>query len=152
MKRVSLLLVALMAFAFQSVAQQTSPESAAPAGPTTTIEFQEYEHHFGTIDEGDKVEHIFVFTNTGDEPLLISKCKGSCGCTVPQCPKQPIAPGETGEIKVVFNSRGKKNHQVKRVTVTANTEPAQTVIKIVADVTPAAPPAPPAPSSAPPQN
>lgn len=105
--------------------------------PKTTIEFNEMEHHFGTIDEGDKVETIFMFTNTGSEDLILEKCKGSCGCTVPQCPKEPIPPGGTGEIKVVFNSKGKKNHQEKRVTVTANTENPQTVLKIIADVTPA---------------
>lgn len=104
--------------------------------PATSITFTEMEHHFGTIDEGDKVEHIFTFKNTGSEPLILEKCKGSCGCTVPTCPKEPIMPGASGEIKVVFNSRGKKNHQEKRVTITANTEPMQTVLKIIADVTP----------------
>ena len=102
----------------------------------TSISFDEMEHHFGTIDEGDKVTHIFTFKNTGSEPLILEKCKGSCGCTVPTCPKEPIMPGQSSEIKVVFNSRGKKNHQEKRVTITANTEPIQTVLKIIADVTP----------------
>lgn len=102
----------------------------------SAIEFNDIEHHFGTIDEGDKVEHVFKFTNTGNEPLILEKCKGSCGCTVPTCPKDPIPPGGTGEIKVVFNSKGKKNHQEKRVTITANTDPIQTVLKIIADVTP----------------
>ncbi len=104
--------------------------------PATSISFDEMEHHFGTIDEGDKVEHVFTFKNTGSEPLILEKCKGSCGCTVPTCPTEPILPGASGEIKVVFNSRGKKNHQEKRVTITANTEPIQTVLKIIADVTP----------------
>ena len=104
--------------------------------PKTKITFDEMEHHFGTINEGDKVEHIFTFTNTGSEPLILEKCKGSCGCTVPTCPSEPILPGGKGEIKVVFNSRGKRNHQEKRVTITANTEPQQTVLKIIADVTP----------------
>lgn len=138
MKKASLLFIAFIAFASGLMAQ----DATTVAVPTTTIEFTETEFHFGTIDEGDKVEHIFVFTNTGDEPLIIEKCKGSCGCTVPQCPKEPIAPGATAEIKVVFNSKGKKNHQEKRVTVTANTDPIQTIIKIIADVTPAAPAAP----------
>lgn len=110
--------------------------SASSNLPATTISFTEMEHHFGTIDEGDKVEHIFKFTNTGSEPLVLEKCKGSCGCTVPTCPKDPILPGGQGEIKVVFNSKGKRNHQEKRVTITANTESPQTVLKIIADVTP----------------
>ncbi|HHZ96739.1 MAG TPA: DUF1573 domain-containing protein, partial [Flavobacteriales bacterium] len=71
------------------------------------------------------------------EPLILDKCKGSCGCTVPQCPKEPIAPGATGSIEVKFNSKGKKNKQTKKITVTANTDPAQTILTITADVTPA---------------
>lgn len=105
--------------------------------PSTTIKFDEYTHDFGTIDEGDSPEHTFTFTNTGDNPLILEKCKGSCGCTVPQCPKNPIAPGGKGEIKVVFNSKGKKNKQTKKVTVTGNTDPVQTILTIKAQVTPA---------------
>ena len=114
-------------------------EAAAPdeTGPTTSITFAENAWDFGTIDEGDAVTHIFTFTNTGDNPLIIDRCKGSCGCTVPQCPKEPIAPGETGEIEVKFNSKGKKNKQTKTVTINANTVPEQTRITISADVTPA---------------
>lgn len=104
--------------------------------PATSISFTESEWDFGTINEGDRVEHVFNFTNTGTEPLVLEKCKGSCGCTVPQCPKEPIAPGESGEIKVAFNSKGKKNKQTKKVTITANTEPVNTVLTIRAQVTP----------------
>ena len=109
----------------------------AEAGPTTSITFAENSHDFGTIDEGDVVTHIFTFTNTGDNPLILDKCKGSCGCTVPQCPKEPIAPGATGEIEVKFNSKGKKNKQTKTVTINANTVPKKTSINISANVTPA---------------
>ena len=109
----------------------------APAGPTTSMVFDTYEHDFGTLDEGDAVTHVFSFTNTGSEPLLLEKCKGSCGCTVPQCPKTPIAPGAKGEIEVKFNSKGKKNNQTKTVTINANTDPAQTILKIKAFVNPA---------------
>lgn len=112
-------------------------EVAAPAGPTTTMEFVSYDHDFGTLDEGDVVTHVFEFTNTGAEPLILDKCKGSCGCTVPQCPKEPIAPGATGTIEVKFNSKGKKNNQTKRVTIDANTDPAQTILTIRAFVNPA---------------
>ena len=103
--------------------------------PVTTASFSEYEWDFGTIDEGDKVEHTFTFTNTGTNPLVLETCKGSCGCTVPTCPKEPIPPGGTGEIGVVFNSKGKKNKQTKRVTITCNTEE-QPILKIHAQVTP----------------
>ena len=112
-------------------------QAQEPAGPLTSISFNEYTHDFGVMDEGDVVVHLFEFTNTGAEPLILDKCKGSCGCTVPVCPKEPIAPGATGSIEVKFNSKGKKNKQTKKVTVTANTDPVQTILTINAQVTPA---------------
>lgn len=111
-------------------------QAAVPAGPTTTVTFASYEHDFGTLDAGESVTHMFEFTNTGDEPLLLDKCKGSCGCTVPKCPKEPIAPGEKGQIEVKFNSKGKKNKQTKKVTINANTDPGQTFLTITAFVNP----------------
>ena len=112
-------------------------QAQEPAGPLTGISFDSYEHDFGVIDEGDVVLHTFTFTNTVAEPLILDNCKGSCGCTVPQCPKEPIAPGATGTIEVKFNSKGKKNAQTKKVTVSGNTDPAQTILTIRAQVTPA---------------
>lgn len=100
----------------------------------TTIQFTETEHDFGKLKQGDEVEHKFKFTNTGSEPLVIENAKGSCGCTVPSYPKEPIAPGGTGEILVKFNSAGKSNQQQKTVTLTANTEPLQTILTIKAFV------------------
>jgi hypothetical protein len=109
-------------------------EPEVPTGPITSIEFKELEFDYGTIMEGEKVTHDYVFTNTGNEPLIISNAKGSCGCTVPQWPKDPIAPGATGEIKVQFDSKGKGkvggNSQSKRVTLTANTDPVNTYLTI----------------------
>jgi len=112
-------------------------QAQEPAGPLTAMRFEEEEFDFGIMDEGDVVTHNFTFTNIGAEPLILDKCKGSCGCTVPKCPKTPIAPGETGSIEVKFNSKGKKNSQTKTVTVTANTVPAQKSLTIRANVTPA---------------
>ncbi len=98
------------------------------------ISFNENAFDFGTLEEGDKVEHVFKFTNTSDNPLTISNARGSCGCTVPEWPRDPIAPGEEGEIKVKFDSKGKKGKQNKTVTITANTEPANTMLTISSDV------------------
>jgi hypothetical protein len=113
-------------------AEPTAP--AAPVGPTTTIEFTETTYDFGTVKEGEKVTHSYKFKNTGKEPLIISNAKGSCGCTVPEWPREPIAPGKTGEIKVVFDSSGKGTtdgqSQSKRVTLTANTDPVDTYLNI----------------------
>lgn len=117
-------------------AKEKEPE-VKPEGPLPTFSFAEETHDFGNINEGDVVEHIFKFTNTGEAPLIISSAKGSCGCTVPEWPKEPIGVGEEGEIKVKFNSRKKPGTQNKTVTITANTFPTQTRIKIRAEVTPA---------------
>lgn len=98
--------------------------------------FENASHDFGTINEGEVVEHTFRFTNTGKTPLIIVSAKGSCGCTVPKWPKEAIAPGETGEFLVVFNSNGKPNLQNKKVTITANTKAGKETLKIKAMVTP----------------
>ena len=81
----------------------TSPATPAMTelmGPTTTIEFKETTFEFGEIEQGEKVSYAYKFTNTGSEPLVIKNAKGSCGCTVPKWPKEPIAPGESGELLV----------------------------------------------------
>ncbi|PKV52770.1 uncharacterized protein DUF1573 [Aquimarina sp. MAR_2010_214] len=98
--------------------------------------FTETNHNFGAINEGDIVEHKFTFTNTGKAPLVIISAKGSCGCTVSKWPKEPIAPGATGDMMVTFNSNGKPNLQNKQVTITANTEKGKEILKIKAMVTP----------------
>lgn len=96
----------------------------------TSLKFDKVEHDFGTIKQGDSVECVFKVTNTGNEPLVLENAQGSCGCTVPDYPKDPIAPGDTRDIKVKFNSAGKKDSQSKTVTITANTEPIQSVLTI----------------------
>ncbi len=107
----------------------------APTGPKTTMLMAEKEYDFGTIDQADgKVTHVFKFKNTGKEPLVISNAKGSCGCTVPEWPKEPIAVGESGEIKVEFDPKNKKGNQSKSVTITANTEPVNTILQIKANI------------------
>ena len=110
-----------------------------PEGPLPAFKFSEESFDFGTITEGDVVDHVFSFVNEGEAPLIISSATASCGCTVPVWPKTPIAPGEQGEIKVQFNSRSKPGVQNKTVTVTANTYPKVTRLKIKANVSKANP-------------
>ncbi len=117
-------------------AQPAPNTPAAPVGPTTVMEFGETEFDFGTVTEGEKVSHTYAFKNTGSEPLILSNAKGSCGCTVPKWPKEPIAPGASGEITVEFNSKNKKGPRNQKVTITANTEPAQTFIYLKGNVEP----------------
>jgi hypothetical protein len=102
--------------------------------PKTRMEFEETKHSFGTITDGDVVTHAYKFKNTGDNPLVISNAIASCGCTVPSYPKQPIAPGGSGEIVVQFNSRGKVGHQQKNVLINSNAEEAAMSIGFDADV------------------
>ena len=71
----------------------------------------------------------FIFTNTGKEPLIISKCKGSCGCTVPECPKEPILPGESSIIKVNYDEKRVGSFN-KSITITSNAKNATKIVKI----------------------
>jgi len=100
------------------------------------LKFDKTEHDFGVINEGDIVETVFKFTNSGKSELIITSAKGSCGCTVPEWPKEPIKPGEAGVIKVIFNSTRKPNLQQKQITLTTNTDEGREIIKIKAQVTP----------------
>lgn len=122
--------IAPISEATQQVADQK------PEGPLPSFQFQTVDHDFGTITEGQVVEHTYSFKNVGEAPLIIQSAQGSCGCTVPDWSKQPIPPGGTGFVKAKFDSNGKPNIQNKTVTVTANTWPKQTVLRFKAMVTP----------------
>ncbi len=102
--------------------------------PKTAMTFSEMTHDFGVIEEGEKVTHVFTFHNTGEEPLIVNSAKGSCGCTIPTFSKEPIPPGGSGEMEVVFNSKGKVGNQTKTVTINANTAPNPTRLTIKAEV------------------
>ena len=98
------------------------------------IQFEEFEHDFGRVIEGETVSYSFNFTNSGKSDLIIAEVSTSCGCTVPSYPKTPIRPGEHGVVKVVFNSNGKRGYQTKNIVVASNTQPNTTVIRIKAQV------------------
>jgi hypothetical protein len=115
----------------------TSSENTSVADENTKyskILFEEYVFDFGKIKQGDTVKHVFVFKNDGTEPLLISNAVASCGCTVPVWTKDPVKPGEKGEILVQFNSTGKSGTQNKTVVVTANTLPNTTTLSLKGEV------------------
>ena len=111
----------------------SASEDAAPVA-MASMSFEEDSYDFGEISQGEKVEHNFTFTNNGEADLIISSAVGSCGCTVPSYPKEPIPPGATEEIKVIFDSNGKKGAQHKRVTLVANTNPNKTMLAIMGNV------------------
>jgi len=112
-----------------------STKPAKPEPPKTSIAFAKETFDFGNIKQNStNNKYVFKFTNTGDKPLIIENAKGSCGCTVPVWPKEPILPGGTGEIEVDYKPGKQKGNQRKTVTVTANTEPKDTRIVISAFV------------------
>ena len=98
------------------------------------IKFEEEVFDFGKMTQGEHVSHSFIFKNIGSKNLIISGANGSCGCTVPEWPKEPIKAGEEGRVNVVFNSEGKSGMQEKTVTLVTNCEPATRIIKIKAEV------------------
>ena len=118
------------------VALASNPESISQDGLSPVLNFAEREYDFGTVNEGEIVNYTFEFTNTGKAPLVIEKATASCGCTVPDWPKHPIGAGETGEIKVRFDTKNKPNQQIKTISITANTEPVLTTLRIRGFVTP----------------
>lgn len=126
------LLIGFTAFVFA----QTKVPAKSPAtkvnGPILT--FEKSTHDFGDIFQNDVVDHVFKFTNTGNEPLIISNIQVTCGCTAPEWPRQPIAPGGKGEIKIAFNSAGKMGKQNKTVTVVSNASNDENTISFVANI------------------
>ena len=98
------------------------------------ISFEQGMYNFGSIVQGEKVQYDFKFKNTGKSPLIINDATATCGCTVPEKPTAPVKPGETGVIRVVFNSTGKMGMQDKVVTITSNGNPATTEVHLIGEV------------------
>jgi len=112
--------------------ESSTASSSISKGPQ--FSFDNDSHDFGQLIDGEKVSYSFKFTNSGDAPLIISSAKGSCGCTVPDWPKDPIEPGQTGTIDISFNSSGRSGKQNKTVTLQANTNPNRKVLRITSEV------------------
>lgn len=95
---------------------------AATASAQAEIKFDKLTHNFGTFNEGDPSQKaVFTFTNVGDQPLVINQAVASCGCTVPNYTKQPIAPGQKGQISITYDGKGRfPGHFKKTVTVRTN--------------------------------
>lgn len=113
----------------------TNPKSAGNStGKQPVIQFDKTEFDFGKILQGEVVTYTFRFTNTGNAPLIITGVDKSCGCTASDYPREPIQPGGTGNIKITYDSKGHQGFQSKGLVVNANTMPAQTTLRIKAEV------------------
>jgi hypothetical protein len=98
------------------------------------IKFEQENYDFGKIIQGEKVSYTFTFKNEGKANLIVSSAKASCGCTVADPPKEPIVPGATGKINVVFDSNGKSGHVSKSISVITNCEPNTVILTIGGEV------------------
>ncbi len=112
----------------------TASDKQINTGASPDIKFNEDVHDFGKIVQGEKVTFSFVFKNVGGSDLIISSAQGSCGCTVPTYPKQPVKPGETSKIDVQFDSEGKSGLVKKTVTLITNCNPSTKVLTISATI------------------
>jgi archaellum component FlaG (FlaF/FlaG flagellin family) len=148
MKKIIILAIAAMSFASCQQSASTagtgldsagsSTASLAPASADAAIlTFEKPGYDFGKIKSGEKVQYAFKFKNTGKSPLIITNATATCGCTVPETPKDPIKPGAEGVIKVVFDSTGKSGMQDKVITVTSNGNPSVSEVHLVGVVNPA---------------
>lgn len=113
-----------------------NPKSASSNNPedAPSIKFENANHDFGKTMQGERLSYAFKFTNVGKKDLLISQASASCGCTVADFPQNPISPGGTGNITVVFDTKGLKGYQSKSINVFANTIPNQISLGITAMV------------------
>ena len=118
---------------FSAIAQDAAVEENAN-GPVMT--FKEVKYDFGEIHQGDKVEHVFTFENTGNEPLIISNVQVTCGCTASDWPKDPIAPGQESSMTIKFNSTGKMGMQNKVITIISNATNPNNRLTITTNVLP----------------
>lgn len=101
-------------------AEKKEREEKARSMDKTVIRVQDSIHNFGEIKEGEKARHTYIVQNVGDKPLFIANVATSCGCTAPEFPKTEIAPGESGEVTLEFNSKGKPGAQKKSALIISN--------------------------------
>ena len=101
---------------------------------STSVQMIDSVYDFGKVVDGEKVTFSYRFRNTGKRPLVIFSAMASCGCTVPEKPEEPIQPGETGSIKIVFNSQGRVGPTHKQVTVVSNAHPGFPDLQLTGEV------------------
>jgi len=131
MKNILTLLALCLCIGFISAQDAAIVDNASSEGPV--MEFSDTVVDYGTIEQNSEPFRVFKFSNTGNEPLVIKHAKGSCGCTVPTYPKEPILPGESNEVKVRYDTK-RIGKFTKTVTLTTNEEVGKRVITIKGEV------------------
>jgi Protein of unknown function (DUF1573) len=116
------------------IADDVAVQTAQALKDSTTVQIIDSAYNFGKVTDGEKVEYSYRFKNTGTKPLVIVNASASCGCTVPQKPEKPVLPGETGFIKVVFDSKGRVGTAHKTITVISNADPEFPQLILTGDV------------------
>jgi hypothetical protein len=135
MKKIVLISMSLLVLvSCKTKPKEESEEVSNDSIPRTTILFEEPNFNFGQITQGETVEHIFFFTNTGDNDLKIETVQASCGCTTPNYTDEVVKPGQKSKISVKFNSAGREGNQSKTVNIYANTDPEKTQVHFTAQV------------------
>ncbi len=142
MKKLSLIWLA--SGLFFTACNNTSKEATAGKADSTVVnveqagagkmEFEEDTFNFGTVKEGEVVEHVFKFKNSGDYPIVLAQVSASCGCTTPTYTSTPEKPGEFGEIAVKFDSQGQVGQQQKIITIASNAEKPVTTVQLKGEV------------------
>ena len=148
MKKVFALAFSLMLAApALTMAQAPAATSAMEKKSGAMMSSDETKFEFGSVKQGDIVEHTFIYKNTGTEPLVVSNVGVSCGCTTPEYTKDPVMPGKTGKITARFNTSGKMGQQNKVLTVSSNNANGNFEFSLTGNVTEAAATAAVAPST-----
>lgn len=146
MKKIMLSLLCLTVWTAAVHAQDKSkpiPPTPPPPPAQTSVDpdagkfkFKEETHDYGDVPEGPKAECDFEFKNVGKKPIVISEAHGSCGCTVPEWPKEPILPGKKGKIHVIYNTEHRPGPISKDVTINSNAQQSPMVLHIKGNVKP----------------
>lgn len=138
MKKILFLALSLSMAGFAAQAQTMAPATAQTKVAGPNIQFEESKYDFGSVKQGDVVEHTFKFKNTGTAPLVISNIGVSCGCTTPDWTRDPVMPGKTGTVTAKFNSTGKMGMQNKVLTIESNSAGGNAMVALVGEVKDAA--------------
>lgn len=139
MKKIILLIViaaSIVSCDIRKNDKQGNPVSAGNITDTTSVQMIDSVYNFGKVSDGEKVVFSYRFKNTGEKPLVVSAANASCGCTIPEKPEEPLMPGETGVIKVVFDSKGRVGPVQKEINVISNAVPKFPILQLVGEVLP----------------